>query len=151
MANQYSNLYGTAPNANSTVVTYAGPTGQRPGQSVLRYSTFTGTIANADVLYIAGGFVAGEKLVRFTAIRSADGDTDNDATFNLGWRLGTGSEFLAASTGFQAAVAVAIAADVAMPIAAASEGDDLILTNAAGEIEVSTTHRFLIESVIPNP
>jgi len=153
MANKYSNLYQLIPNANSTQYAYEGPSADRRGQQVLRYSEFVGTLANADVLYIAGGFMAGEKLARFTNVRSGDADTDNNLTVNLGWRIGSaatpGAAFLSASTGAQAAAAISLAPADVLAAQAAAEGDDLILTVAAGEAEASVTYRFLVESFIP--
>lgn len=149
MAIKYSSLYKALVNANTTAYSYAGPHAERSGQMVLRYAEFTGTIPATDSLYIAGGFLKGEKIIAFDAIRSGDSDTDNDFTFNLGWRLGTGSEFAAASTGMQAAAAVTLAPAALLAIAGASEGDDLVLARVAGELEASVTHRFLIQSMVP--
>lgn len=154
MPNVYSNLYQRAPNSNAAQFIYSGPHAERRGDVVLRFSTFTGTLpAVDDVLYIAGGFLFGEKVNRVTAIRSGDPDTDNDFTFNLGWRVGTaatpGSAFAAASTGLQAVAAFTLAPEAVLAAQAAAEGDDLILTRVAGELEAAATHTFLIESYIP--
>lgn len=161
MANLYSSVYQRAPNTNLPQFIYSGPHAERRGQTVVRFSTFTGAAVtfNAspalnDVLYVAGGFMQGEKLLRLSNIRSADPDAGNDFTFNLGWRIGTaatpGSAFAAANTGMQAAVAFQITDVAALPVQAAAEGDDLILTATAGAMEVtSVVHSFLIESYIP--
>lgn len=160
MATLYSNLYGTPPNANSAGRIYAGPSVQRRGQTVVRFATYTGPITyNAtpslnDVLYIAGGFLRGEKLLRLTNTRSADPDAGNDFTFNLGWRLGTAANpataFASASTGMQGTAAFVLAASDLAAAQGAAEGDDLILTAAAGAAEVTTvTHTFIVESFVP--
>lgn len=157
MAILYSNLYGRAPAANGNQFIYRGPSLDRAGQVVVRFAQYTGAITfNAspalnDILYIAGGFTEGEKVLRLSNVRSADPDSGNDFTFNLGWRIGTASNpataFASASTGMQAAAAFEVTAAAALPVQAAAEGDDLILTAAAGAAEVTTvTHSFLIES-----
>lgn len=161
MANRYSSAYGLAPNTNVPQYIHQGPHVERKGQVILRFSTFTGAAitynaspALNDVLYITGGFAQGEKILRLTNIRSGDPDSGNDFTFNLGWRIGTASTpataFASASTAMQAAVAFEIGAAAALPVQAAAEGDDLILTAAAGAAEVTTVvHTFLVESYIP--
>lgn len=153
MANLYSTLYGLAPNTNSPQYIYRGPQAERRGQVVLRHCTYTGAIsfATADVLYIAGGFLQGEKIRRITNVRSTDPDSGNDLTFNLGWRIGTstnpGTAFASASNGMQGTTAFEITEAVALPVQAAAEGDDLILTATAGAAEVTTAvHSFLVES-----
>lgn len=153
---KYSSGYGLVPNANTTTYIYRGPQVERPGQTVLRYHTFTGTLTyNAsaalnDILYIAGGFAAGERVKRITNVRSGDPDAANDFTFNLGFRGGLATAFASASTGMQATAAFEVTEAAALAIASvAVEGDDLILTPTAGAAEVSATHTFLIESYIP--
>ncbi len=153
---KYSSGYGLVPNANTTTYLYRGPNIERPGQAVLRHHTFTGTLTyNAsaalnDVLYIAGGFVAGERIKRIINVRSGDPDAANDFTFNLGFRLGLATAFATTSTAMQAAVAFEVTEAAALAIASvAAEGDDLILTPTAGAAEVSATHTFLIESYLP--
>lgn len=161
MANLYSSVYQRAPNTNLPQFIYSGPSAERRGQVVARFSSFTGAAVtfNAspalnDVLYVAGGFLQGEKILRLSNIRSADPDAANDFTFNLGWRVGTaatpGSAFAAASTGMQATAAFQITDVAALSVQAAAEADDLILTATAGAMEVTTVvHSFLIESYIP--
>ncbi|MGL4174520.1 MAG: hypothetical protein ACRCSN_00465 [Dermatophilaceae bacterium] len=154
MPNIFSNLYGAAPNSNATQFIYRGPQAERSGQTVLRFAQYTGAITfNAtpalnDVLFIAGGFLAGERIRRITNVRSADPDSANDFTFNLGFRLAGQTAFAAASTGMQAATAFEVTEAAALAVAtAAQEGDDLVLTATAGAAEVATvTHSFLIES-----
>jgi len=153
MATIYSNLYQLPPNANAGAGRiYSGPHAERRGQTVTRFATYTGTIG-ADDLYIAGGFLRGEKLIGFTAAQSGDGDTDNDFTFNLGWRVGTAATpataFLSASTGLQATTPVELDAGDLATDQAAAEGDDLVLQRAAGEIEASITLTFVAVSFIP--
>jgi hypothetical protein len=154
MPDFFSNLYRTAPNSNATQRIYQGPAIDRSGQTVLRYAEFVGTLpAAGDRLFIAGGFAEGERLHRFTNIRSGDGDTDNDLTLNLGWRIGTAANpataFLSASAGAQAAAAIVLAPDAVLAAQGAADGDDLLFGVQAGEAEASQTWRFLVESFIP--
>lgn len=150
MATKRSNAYAQAPNSVTPQYIYNGPVASRPGDVVSRLVTFTGTLANADVLLLAGSFVKGEKLVRLTIKQSGDADTDNDLTVNIGWVGGTGTEFASASTGLQATTPVELdAGDLIHLAGAAVDGDELKLTVAAGEAEASVTYTVLIESVIP--
>lgn len=158
MPAKFTNLYQLPPNANAGAAPiYSGPQAERRGQSVVRFATFTGPLTfNAsaalnDVLHIAGGFLRGERLLRFANIRSADPDSANDFTFNLGWRIGTAASpataFATNSTAMLAAAAYNLAASDVAAAQAAAEGDDLILTATAGAAEVTTvTHTFIVES-----
>jgi hypothetical protein len=157
----FSDLYRLPPNANAGArPIYQGPSALRRGQTVIRFSTYTGAITfNAsptvnDVLHIAGAFQRGERLIRLANTRSADPDAANDFTFSLGWRIGTaanpGTAFASASNAMQAAVAYNLSASDTAAAQAAAEGDDLILTAAAGAAEVTTVvHTFIVESFIP--
>lgn len=157
----FSNLYRLPPNANDGATRiYDGPHAERRGQSVVRFAQYTGAITfNAsaalnDVLHIAGGFLRGERLYHLSNVRSADPDSGNDFTFNLGWRIGTAANpataFASASNAMQTAVAYSLSAADTATAQAAAEGDDLILTAAAGSAEVTTvTHTFVVESYIP--
>ena len=141
----HSNLYARVNDSRS----YAGPTATGGGELIVRHCTYTGTIpATSDILKLAGGFAEGEKLLRFTLVRSGDADTDNDLTINLGWASAP-TRFLSASTGAQATAAITIAADVALPLGGAVKNDELQLTVQAGEAEASVTWTILIESYIP--
>lgn len=151
----FSTLYQLPPNANSTARIYSGPNAERRGQVVVRFAQYTGAInfnASAvlnDILRIAGGFLAGERLLRFTSTRSVDPDGGNDFTFNLGWTSAP-TAFLTNSTGLQAATALVLAQDALATAPAAAEGDDLLLTPTAGAAEVpATVHTFIVESYIP--
>lgn len=158
MPAKFTSLYQLPPNANAGAAPiYSGPQAERRGQSIVRFATFTGPLtfnANAalnDVLHIAGGFLRGERLYRLSNVRSADPDSANDFTFNLGWRIGTAANpataFAANSNAMQAAVAYNLSASDTATAQAAAEGDDLILTATAGAAEVATvTHTFVVES-----
>ena len=153
----FSDQYGLAPNANSVVQTYRGPNAERRGDLMVRFSTFRGAITfNAaaavnDVLFITGGFLAGERIHQILNTRSADPDAGNDFTFNLGFRLGLQTAFAAASTAMQAAALFEVTPGAAAAIAnVAAEGDDLILTAVAGAAEVtSVVHSFVVISYLP--
>lgn len=145
MATFHSSLYARVGDNR----VYAGPTGVGAGDVIVRHATYTGTLpATSDILKLAGGFADGEKLLRFTLVRSGDADTDNDLTVNLGWASAP-TRFLSASTGAQAAAAITIASDVLLPLAGAAKGDELQLAVQAGEAEASVTWTVLIESYIP--
>lgn len=152
----FSSLYQLPPNANAGAARiYSGPNAERRGQTVIRFATYTGAITfNAsatvnDILRIAGGFLAGERLLRFSATRSADPDAANDFTFNLGWASAP-TTFASASNGLQATTAFVLAADALASAAGAAEGDDLLLTPTAGAAEVTTAvHTFIVESFVP--
>lgn len=152
----FSSLYQLPPNANAGAARiYSGPNAERRGQTVIRFATYTGAITfNAsatvnDILRIAGGFLAGERLLRFSATRSADPDSANDFTFNLGWTSAP-TAFASASNALQATTAFVLAADALASAAGAVEGDDLLLTPTAGAAEVTTVvHTFIVESYIP--
>lgn len=149
MATKRSSAYAEAPNSNDPTYNYVGPSISRRGEVLSRLVTFTGLLNLADVLKLAGNFVAGEKIVGLTIVPSGDLDTDNDLTVNIGWRDGTGTEFASASTGLQTAAGLNIAAVDLIDLAgAASDGDELELVVAAGEAEVSGTYTILILSVI---
>lgn len=152
----FSSLYQLPPNANAGAARiYSGPNAERRGQTVIRFATYTGSITfNAsatvnDILRIAGGFLAGERLLRFTNIRSADPDSGNDFTFNLGWTSAP-TAFASANTGMQGTAAFTLAADAVAAAAAAVEGDDLLLTPTAGAAESTTAvHTFIVETYVP--
>lgn len=149
MATKRSSAYAAAPNSNDDIYNYVGPSISRRGEVLSRLVTFTGTLANADILKLAGNFVAGEKLIGLTIAQSGDGDTDNDLTVNIGWAGGTGTEFASASTGLQATTAIELdAGDLIELAGAAVDGDELQMVVAAGEAEASVTYTVLILSVI---
>jgi hypothetical protein len=145
MATLRSNLYELAENQVDYI--YRGPSGATVGNVTVRTGSYTGTIANTDVLKLAGGFKENEKAIFISIVQSADGDTDNDLVFDLGWTSDT-DEFLNDSTGLQSTTAVELdysnlaAADVA------AAGDEILLTAHTGEAEASVTYRFMILSTI---
>ncbi len=146
MATLRTNLYEL--DENGLAYTYRGPSNATVGSITCRYATYTGLMATADSLKIAGGFRENEKVLRISIVQSADGDTDNDLTFNLGF-TGALTGMASASIGLQATTAVELDhSNLAAVAAAANSGDELILTVAAGEAEAAVTYRFFIESII---
>lgn len=156
MANLHSSLYGAVSKAvtSSGAITastdriYYGPSAQQQGNPVTRIATYTGTIANADVLKIAGGFVDGERLVSLDISTSTDPDTDNDGQVDIGTTTDPNG-ILAASTGFQAGADVNVeTSGQAVATLTFVQGDELILTMTTGEHEVSATYTFTIVTTV---
>lgn len=145
MATKYSSLYGQNP-SDSTNYIYKGPTPEGVGKLCIRRATFTGTMAAAssDKLKLFKA-VAGERLVHFANNRS---DNDNDATVNIGWTSAP-TAVASASTGMQAVAKLEFTAGDLVLVAAAAEGDELEVAMAAGAMEVSATHTFVVISHVP--
>lgn len=151
MATLYTNLYGeksgvsTAAGALTTTKSYIynGPSGQQKGDPTVRVATYTGLIANGDVLKIAGGFLGGERVVSIAGGLTADADTGNDITFNLGSTTAPAG-ILSGSTGLQAVTGFSVTANsLASTTFAFVAGDDLILTATNGT-ETSVTFTFVV-------
>lgn len=150
MTTYYSNLYGVNP-SDSTNYIYKGPNPRMVGDVCVRRCTFTGVMAFAttDKLKLFKA-TAGERLIGFANNRSGDPDAANDFTCNIGW-TSTPTGVASASTGMQAAVKVEYTAGDLILVAAAAEGDELEINSAAGAMEVSATHSFLVTTTIPQP
>lgn len=148
MATKYSSLYGQNP-SDSTNYIYKGPTPEGVGKLCIRRATFTGTMAAAssDKLKLFKA-VAGERLVHFANNRSGDPDAANDATVNIGWTSAP-TAVASASTGMQAVAKLELTAGDLVLVAAAAEGDELEVAMAAGAMEVSATHTFVVISHVP--
>jgi len=155
MANLYTDAYGsvavlsTASGAvtSTTSRIYKGPTIQAKGNTCTRTHTYTGTIATTDVLHIAGGLVTGEKLVSMDISFSADPDTGNDITVDIGTTTDPDG-ILNDSTGFQAATDITVqCSGQAVPTLLAVQGDEYILT-ATNATETSATITFTIVTAV---
>ena len=158
MAEHYSSLYQTPPNANAgTAPVYKGPFGENVGQI---YGVF-GTYSNVAALPFGGGTLdsmhlcevpENAKLIGFSAIASADMDTNNDFTFNLGF-TGALTGFASASTGLQATTAFAPAESALMVVAASAinpaNKSELLLNRAAGSLEAAGTLTFFATFLMP--
>lgn len=156
MAEFYTNLYAVGANVPAgTAPTYRGPYGGQPGERWDVYCTFANTVANpfggaaSDQLHICE-VPEGTKLVAFNMLPTADGDTNNDFTFNLGFTAAL-TGFAAANTGLQAATVFTLAASAIINIAASRVGDksELLLNRAAGSLEAAATYHILASFMIP--
>lgn len=152
MTTQYTNLY-AAPEGSTTYI-YKGPFGGQRGIVNALYATYANTTATTAQLsgtnpqLSIAKLPTGAKITRIDILQSADADTDNDFTFNLGTTT-TPALYASASTGLQGTSAVQIGNDVLLSLAAASEGDELILTRVAGELEAAATLHFYVAYLLP--
>lgn len=164
MTIHYSSLFasstfrGTTAGVDSVSTTgYAALTAgiDREGQEIAVDCTYTVlttnplAFANSDRLLIAGPFPANCRLHDLDIIPSADMDTDNDLTFNLGWTSAP-TTFLSANTGLQATATTSLTVAQASGGAVSAEGDYLELRPAAGELEAAGTIRFRGHVAYPN-
>lgn len=146
MATKYSSLYGINPSDPANFI-YKGPQPLRKGDVTVRYIEFTGTLMAADVLKLCK-LTNGEKLIGIFNGRSGDPDVANDATVNIG-TIGAPTSVAAASTGMQGVVKLEFTPGDLINIAPiASDNEELQLVIAAGGLEVSVTHRFLIKTIV---
>lgn len=146
MTTLHSSLYGKNPSDDTNYI-YRGPMPKAAGELCVRQCTYTGAIANGDVLKLAE-LVKGEKIIGFFNGRAGDPDAANDATVNIGTTTAA-TAIASASTGMQATAALKFDAGDLAKIAAAADGDELQIALAAGAMEVSTTHYFTIVSHVP--
>ncbi len=155
MANLYTDLFGTvavqstasgAVSSTSTRI-YKGPSLHDKAATCTRTATYVGTIATTDVLHICGGLRTGEKLVSMDISFSADPDTGNDITVDIGTTTDPDG-ILNDSTGFQGATDITIqCSGQAVPTLKAVEGDEYILT-ATNATETSATITFTIVTAV---
>lgn len=155
MATLYSNLYGTTSKqvtssgaiTTSTERIYYGPSIHQQGGLCVRTATFTGTIANGDVLKIAGNFVQGERLKTFDCSMSADPDAAT-ATPNLGFTSDIDA-ILAATALFQAGADVNIeTSGQAVATFTCTKGDELLFTMTTGAHANTATYTFVIVTAV---
>ena len=140
MATLYSDLYGTPPNAISTTPVYKGPHGHMAKGTVY---------AVRGVVTIASSLGAGDKaalclvpegarLEYMAILPSADLDSGNTFTFNLGW-TSAATTHASAATGLQGTSAYVLLADALISAAAAAaRGDQLELARAAGSLSAGS-------------
>lgn len=151
MATHYSDLYTTAAgqSADSAAARiYKGPHGlmSKGGIYVVTGSIVIATGetigADGDAKFMA--VPEGARLLRIAIVPSADLNSGNDFTFNLGW-VSASNAFASASTGLQTSSAFTLAADAIITAAAAgADGDELVLTRVAGALSAGTL-RFVAE------
>lgn len=150
MTDFYTNQYGQIPRSSTSsgAITTSrswapkGATGGRVGETVTVIATFANTTAApltaADTLHVCP-LPYGAKVVYIGVGASADMDTDNDFTFDLGV-TGATTRFASASTGLQATTAVELDfSDQFGDAAVSTNGAELLLTAAAGELEAAGT------------
>jgi hypothetical protein len=159
MATVYSNYYGsvsTVGTASGAVTTstsyiYKGPMPERKGEVCIRrcsYDLANGALGATNTVLKLCKLAPGEKFVRIT-ISSGDDDldSDNDYTFDFGTTT-TSTLIYTASTVLQAGAETVLVSEELEELAAATAGDELFLTRAAGATGSSGTVYFLIESTI---
>jgi len=155
MADLYTDLYGTTSKqktssgaiASSSTYTYYGPSITQEGQTITRVGTYTGTIATGDVLHLCGNLVTGERLNKLDISMSADPDTGNDITIDVGTTTDTDG-ILNDSTGFQGATDITVqTSGQAVPTLVAVKGDEYLIT-ATNATETSAVFTFVIETSV---
>lgn len=162
MADFYTTLYGAVPRSatsagavsTSNSYAYKGPVAARAGETVTIYGTYTNTTAaqlganSGDVIHVCG-LPIGAKVLYIGIGQSADLDTDNDFTFDLGV-TGATTRYGSALTGLQATTPVELDfSDQFADAAISTSGAELLLTRAAGELEAAGTLAFEVKYVIP--
>lgn len=160
MATLYADTY--AANTTNSIVLGVDTTTQvfsalsdrliQKGKSGKIFGTFVNTVAKplsfaTNPKLKLCDVAPGSKLTRFSIVPSADGDTDNDLTFNLGWTSAP-TAFLSASTGLQAAAAIELDLSDLHDDAVSVNGDALEINVVAGELEAAATYRFEAEFVL---
>jgi len=146
---KYTSLYGRPADAPLGPFTPKTPQALRPGDTCTRIGTWNSTLANTDRLFIAGGFVAGEKILQIVATRDADPDAANTFTADMYLLSAPSVKFLTASTGFQAAVPVVIDGSTLPFACSATKGDSLVLVPVVGAMATAVNHSFRVVSGLP--
>lgn len=150
MAIRYSNQYGTAPNAPGLTPIYRGPAveGEARERTVYVEVPVANNVGDGDSIALLT-FNAAAKVTRLHLGVSADLDTNNDFTFNLGTDAsGQGSLFASASTALQGTAGLDVTAQTLLAAAPCAAGATLQLTRVAGALEGTGTLRALV-SFIP--
>lgn len=151
MAALYTTLYGskagvgTSSGALSATTTYFynGPSLGQEGSVCIRKGSYTGTIATGDVLHLAGGLRDGETLISLDISMSADPDTGNDITIDVGTTTDPDG-ILNDSTGFQGATDITVyTSGQAVPTLVGVNGDEYLIT-ATNATETSAVFTFTI-------
>lgn len=141
MATLYSNLYDT------TTLAYKGPIATATGQHITVMGQWTDVIPDsATTIKLCPG-VAGAKLIRASFKAVSDEDSDNDFTFDFG-NTTTLNAYLNDSTGLQGTTVVTVAVTDVIEAAALIDGDDFLITRAAGETTVGPIN-FILEYTVP--
>lgn len=147
MATLFSDLYGTPPNANAgTDPIYRGPHGHMAKGMVyvVRGSVTIATTLGASDKAALFKAPEGAKILRVAIVPSADLDSGNTFTFNLGWVVAGATAIASASTGLQAATAYTATADATHAAVAAGRNDQLELVRVAGSLSAGSLS-FVVE------
>lgn len=140
MATLYSDQYGYPPNATSTTPVYKGPHGHMAKgmvyvvRGVITIASSLGAGDKAALLIAPEG----TRLLRVDIVPSADLDSGNTFTFNLGW-TSAATAYASAATGLQGTSAYTLTSDAVINgAAAAARGDQLELARQAGSLSAGT-------------
>lgn len=155
MATLYSNQYGskagvgTASGALTATTTYfyKGPNLKQKGETITRICVYTGLIATADVLKLAGGIMDGERVDAFTVALTVDADTGNDITANIGTTT-TPTGIASASTIFQTVAGGDIRPNAFATTTLTGVNGDEYLVTFTNATEVSATITVTIVSSV---
>jgi hypothetical protein len=138
----YSSLYHNPPNpeVSGGAPIYQGPHGAMTAGS----SHFIrGTVTIPAATFTTGDTMAlckvpkDARLVRIAIVPSADLDSGNSFTFNLGWTSASNTH-ASASTGLQGTAAFELKASDTIAAAVSIKGDELVLARAAGALAAGT-------------
>lgn len=148
---QANTVRGTSAGVDATTSTYYGmsPTIEQEGGEKFIQTVFTNVAAtplqfsSSDRLFIAGPFPANCRIVSIDVVPSADLDSGNTFTFNLGWTT-TPTALLSASTGLQTGTFTAVTSAQYSGQSVSAEGDFLELRPTAGALAVAGTLTFRV-------
>jgi hypothetical protein len=135
----YSSLYGTPPNGSGNI--YRGPHGHmsRGMTWVVRGDLVIPSSLGAGDTGRLCDVVEGARLLRFTVVPSADLDSGNTFTFNLGWATAGANTHASASTGLQGTSAFSLSADqLIAALSVPAKGDALEIARVAGSLSAGT-------------
>lgn len=162
MATLYSSLYdkyttqGTTSGAPSTTTTriYKGLRPEKKGEVVTisgQYDLSEGTLNATNTQLFLCELVQGSRITGAKIWPSADVDSDNNFTFNLG-TVASATAYESASADLQAVTGWSIPATIeTAPAGIVSIGasESLILARQAGDLNSTGTLYFSIEMVLP--
>lgn len=147
MATIYSTLY--EQNTSNSSYAYKGPSGvPLPGMPMTVTGSYTGLFGTSDTLKAFKFPAPGCKVLSVGIAQSADLDTNNDFTVDIGFTSDIDA-LAAASTGLQATTAVELDWSDLAAKGVTAVNDEFLLTRAAGSLEVSGTLRFAVTFVVP--
>lgn len=163
MAIRYSNGYGQIPSADSTssgaVVSsstyqWKGPSAHRKGQTIEivgSYDLANGILDATNTQLFLCPLPSGGRLVGCQIAPSADVDSGNSFTFNLG-TVASATAYASASAALQAVTGFSLPATIATDAAqqvAIGANESLILARAAGALTTTGTIYFTVRIALP--